>query len=95
MSLVEPGDTRTAIADLTPTPARRIADYDGIREQVNAMHSANVAKGTPPEAIARAVLRLIEKPRGRLRYPITKGTEAFIPLARRFLPYGVLERNVR
>lgn len=95
VSLVEPGDTRTAMADLTPAPARRIADYDGVREQVDAIHSANVANGTPPEVIARALVQLIEKPRARLRFPITKGTEAFIPLARRFLPYGVLEHNVR
>lgn len=95
VSLVEPGDARTAIADLTPAPAQRIADYDGVREQVNAIHSANVAHGTAPEVVARAIVRLIEKPSIRLRYPITKGTEAFVPLARRFLPYFVMEQNLR
>lgn len=95
VSLVEPGDARTAIADLTPAPAQPIADYDGVREQVNAIHSANVAGGTAPEVIAQAIVRLIEKPRPRLRYPITKGMEVFFPLARRFLPYSVLEQNLR
>jgi short-subunit dehydrogenase len=95
VSVVEPGDTRTAIADLTPAPAQHIADYDGVRETVNAIHSANVADGTAPEIIARTILRLIEKPRARLRYPVTKGTETLLPLARRLLPYGLVEQNLR
>ena len=95
VSLVEPGDARTTIAELTRAPARRIPDYDGVREQVNAIHSANVAGGTEREVVAHAILRLIEKPRARLRFPVTKGTKAFVPLARRFLPYFVLEQNLR
>jgi NAD(P)-dependent dehydrogenase (short-subunit alcohol dehydrogenase family) len=95
VSVVEPGDARTAIADLTPAPAQSIADYDGVRETVNAIHSANVANGTVPEVIARTILRLIEKPRPRLRYPVTKGTESLLPLARRLLPYGLVEQHLR
>ncbi|MEO8611904.1 MAG: SDR family NAD(P)-dependent oxidoreductase [Chloroflexota bacterium] len=95
VSLIEPGDARTAIADLTPAPAQCIADYDGVREQVNAIHSANVANGTAPEVIAHALVGLIEKPRAGLRCTITKGTETLMPLARRLLPYGVLEQNLR
>jgi NAD(P)-dependent dehydrogenase (short-subunit alcohol dehydrogenase family) len=95
VSLVEPGDAQTPIADLTPAPAQPIADYDGVRERVNALHAVNVAKGSSPEVIARAIARLIEQPRSGLRHPITKGLELFIPFARRFLPYFLIEQNLR
>lgn len=95
VALVEPGDTRTDIAINTPTPEHRISDYDGRREQVNAMHTANVANGTAADSIAQAIARVIDNPRPGLRYPITKGLEIFVPLARRLLPYFLTEPNIR
>ncbi|MBC8171921.1 MAG: SDR family NAD(P)-dependent oxidoreductase [Anaerolineae bacterium] len=95
VALVEPGDTRTDIAVNTPAPEHKISDYDGRREQVNAMHTANVANGTSPDRIAQAIANVIDNPRPGLRKPITKGLEFFVPLARRFLPYFLIEPNIR
>ncbi len=95
VALVEPGDTRTDIAINTPAPEHSISDYNGLREQVNAMHSANVANGTAAESIARAIAQVVDHPRPGLRKPITKGLEIFIPLARRFLPYFLTEPGIR
>lgn len=95
VTLVEPGDTRTDITLNTPAPERSISDYDGLREQVNAMHAANVQNGLAAETIARAIARLVNHPRPGLRHPITKKLEIFVPLARRFLPYFLIEPNIR
>lgn len=95
VALVEPGDTRTDIAVNTPAPEHTISDYDGRREQVNAMHTANVANGTAADSIAQAIAEVIDNSRPGLRKPITKGLEIFVPLARRFLPYFLIEPNIR
>jgi short-subunit dehydrogenase len=95
VALLEPGDTRSDIALNTPAPKHSISDYNGLREQVNAMHTANVANGIASASIARAIARVVDHPRPGLRYPITKGLEIFVPLARRFLPYFLIEPNIR
>jgi short-subunit dehydrogenase len=93
VSLVEPGDTRTNI--YCAVPAQKIPAYDGIRERVNAIHEHNVETGTHVEKVARAVVNLVEHPRSRLRYIVTRGTELFVPLARRLLPYWLTEPFIR
>jgi len=92
VSLIEPGDIQTGIIALphsNPIPA-----YDGIREQVTAIHETNVRNGPPPEKVARMIHKVLLSRRPRLRYTVTTGQEFGVPWMKRLLPDWLTERLI-
>lgn len=93
VSLIEPGDIQTGI--VTVPHSNPIADYNGVREQVTALHESNVRKGLPAEKVARVVLQAIQSPSPRLRYVVASGQEHGVPWMKRLLPDWLTERFIR
>lgn len=93
VSLVQPGDIHTDIVAVPPS--NPLAAYDGIREQVTALHDANVRNGPPPEKVARVILGAIQNDTPRLHYTATTRQELFVPLMRRLFPDWLTEFFIR
>jgi NAD(P)-dependent dehydrogenase (short-subunit alcohol dehydrogenase family) len=93
VSLIEPGDIQTGI--IAALPSNPVAAYDGIREQVTAIHDANVSNGPPPEKVASVVLRAVQSRRPHLRYTVTTGQEKWVPWMKRLLPDWLAEHFIR
>ena len=93
VSLIEPGDIQTGIVAVPHS--NPIAAYNGIREQVTAVHNANVQNGPPAEKVARVILRAIQSRSPRLRYSVTIGQELWVPWMQRLLPAWLTEHLIR
>jgi NAD(P)-dependent dehydrogenase (short-subunit alcohol dehydrogenase family) len=92
--LVEPGLTRTAFEENITRPDRPLAVYDAIRAEAEVLMREMVAKGDPPEVVARTVLKAANAVSPRRRYTAGKvaGQTAF---ARRFLPESAVDKAIR
>lgn len=96
VSLVEPTNVRTETLD---TSVRRIAAthpaYAEIGERVfSDFKAAGLGSKLRPEAVARIIVRIVEHPAPRLRYPV--GARArFVPLLKAVLLQGVFEAMIR
>jgi short-subunit dehydrogenase len=93
VSLVQPGDIHTGI--VAQPPSNSVADYDGIRERVTAIHDANVRNGPPPEKVAAVILSAVQSRQPRLHYTATTGQELGVPWMKRLLPDWLTERLIR
>ena len=93
VSLVQPGDIQTDIVAVSHS--NPVADYDGIRERVTAIHDANVRHGPPPEKVARAIVRVLQSPKPRLHYTVTTGQEFGVHWMKRLLPDWLIESLIR
>lgn len=93
VSLVQPGDIQTGIVALSHS--NPVADYDGIRGRVTAVHDANVGNGPAPEKVARVILRAIQSDKPKLHYTVTTGQEFWVPWMKRLLPDWLSEYFIR
>lgn len=93
VAMVEPGYTSTSIGDSIDNPPRPIDVYTKTREPLVLLDLAGIRYGTPPEATARAVLRIIRARRPPLRSTVGSDGAAILIL-RRWLPYGLFERLI-
>jgi NAD(P)-dependent dehydrogenase (short-subunit alcohol dehydrogenase family) len=92
--LVEPGLTRTAFEENMTRPDRPLAVYDAIRADAEILMRELVAKGDPPEVVAKAVVRAANAVSPKRRYTAGKaaGQTRFI---RRFLPESLVDKGIR
>ncbi len=96
VSLVEPSNVKTETLDssirasTTTHPA-----YDAIRAPIVADFKASGLRSKfRPDTVANTVVRIVEDPAPRLRYPI--GAQArFIPLLKAILPQPLFEAAIR
>lgn len=93
ISLIEPGDIRTGIVN--QPPSQMIAEYANICARTEKIHIHNVQQGPPPDVVARVILRALRENRPRLRYPVTQGSEGWVPWMKRLLPDRWIEWLVR
>lgn len=93
VSLVEPGDIRTAFNDATdwgaPSPA-----YGERQRACEAVIRASLEAAPGPDVVAAAVLRALTARRPRVRYPVGPASR-LVPLVRRLLPDAVALRVLR
>jgi NAD(P)-dependent dehydrogenase (short-subunit alcohol dehydrogenase family) len=94
VSVVEPGFTRTNIAQNGRLPSHPLSAYDNDRNLVMAALEEGIAKGEDPVRIASLVLEAVTSTSPRLRYPA--GREAkFLNLLRKFAPSRLFDKGLR
>lgn len=98
VSLVEPGDIRTAFNDQVDFSASERSVYGDRIARCREVIETSLLHAPPPEWVARAIRRALSDPRPRVRYAV--GREALlVAFARRLLPdrlsLSVLRRHFR
>jgi short-subunit dehydrogenase len=94
VSLVEPGDIRTAFNDATDFGLVRPSAY-GVRiARCEGVIRRSLEQAPGPGLVARAILRALSARHPRIRYPVGPDSR-LVPLGRRLLPDWLAERLVR
>ena len=94
VSLVEPGDIRTAFNDATDFGMVRPSAY-GVRiARCEGVIRRSLEQAPGPGLVARAILRALSARHPRIRYPVGPDSR-LVPLGRRLLPDWLAERLVR
>jgi len=91
VSLIEPGDIRTAFNDATDFDLVRDSNYGERAARCREVIEQSLARAPGPELVARVILRSLTARRPRLRYAV--GPDArLVSFARRWLPerFGLL-----
>lgn len=91
VSLIQPGDINTTIEDVES--ARTIPAYAAARARAKAIHVDSMNSAPSPEIVATVIARVVKSRRPKLRYAV--GKEAFVPIAKRFIPAGLGELWIR
>ena len=94
--LIEPGDHRTSLT------ANRLRTAESLRNPVYrdrcdraiARMAADEHAGAAPEAVARLLYRIINRPHPRLRYTVGPASERAAVWLKRLMPYAVVERVI-
>lgn len=93
VSLVEPGDIRTAFNDATDWGEPPVA-YAERQRACEAVIRASLEAAPGPDLVAATVLRALTARRPRVRYPVGPASR-LVPLVRRLLPDALALRIVR
>lgn len=94
VSLIEPGDIRTAFNDATDFGASSRSAY-GVRvARCEAVIRESLARAPGPELVADAVVRALEDASPRTRYAVGPDSR-LVPLGRRLLPERVAHWLIR
>lgn len=70
VSLVKPSGVATTAADRVPRAVRSLQDYQPAAQNLGARFDAAMRNGMPPDKVARTILRIVNTPTPRLRYPV-------------------------
>ena len=94
VSLIEPGDVRTPIADAVPQVSHEIAVYAALRGRLTEAFNTSMRQGMPPSRVARVIQQILEQDSPHLRYII--GTQAtLLVLLRKVMPQRGFELLMR
>ncbi len=93
VAMVEPGYTSTAIDQNIQPPDHPIPEYAVARSRVTSIDRAGIRYGSPPESVARVILRVIRQKRPALRN-LTGSDSVALVLASRILPEAWFEKLV-
>jgi NAD(P)-dependent dehydrogenase (short-subunit alcohol dehydrogenase family) len=85
VSLIEPGDIRTAFNDATDFELVRDSSYGDRVARCRAVIEQSLRDAPGPEVVARAILRALTTRRPRIRYTVGPDS-VLVPFARRWLP---------
>lgn len=94
VSVVEPGFTRTNIAQNSQIAGRPLEVYANGRNRVVEAVSQNIAKGGTPLAVAEVVLDALTSQSPRSRYPVGREVK-FVSRLRKFGPTKLFEWGLR
>lgn len=94
VSLVEPGDIRTAFNDATDFTLASRSAYGARIARCEGVIRRSLEEAPGPAVVARAVLRALSSRRPRTRYPVGPDSR-LVPLGRRLLPEWMAERLIR
>jgi len=94
ISLVEPGDIRTAFNDATDFSLAMRSAYGARIARCEGVIRRSLEKAPEPTLVARTILRALTARRPRTRYPVGPDSR-LVPLGRRLLPDWIAERLVR
>jgi len=94
VSVIEPGFTRTNIAQNSQVATRALEAYADGRTRVLKATPENIAKGGTPLGVAEVVLKALTSQSPRPRYPV--GREAkLVSSLRKFAPSSLFDRGLR
>jgi short-subunit dehydrogenase len=95
VSVIEPGFFKTNIIQNRARAANNISEYDELRKRtLGALEeSVNKGKGSDPQEVADAILKIIESPTPALHYAV--GKEKRYLLLKRILPASTMESQTR
>lgn len=91
---VEPGFTRTKVAQNSRTAEATVPDYEENRTQIEKITMVMVDKGVDPEEVAKVVLTAMQATRPRHRYIVGKEGKKLERL-RTFLPEEMFDKGFR
>ncbi len=94
VALVEPGFTRTAIAQNQQLADALVPAYGDARDRVIGVITAGVAGGATPEGVAAVIHEAATARHPRLRYPAGRDA-AVLDALRRLLPERLFSRALR
>ena len=94
VSVIEPGFTRTSIAQNGQLAAQPIAAYARERDRVLGALRENIANGEDPSKIASVVLEALASRSPRLRYPAGRDAKLVSSL-RKFAPSRLFDKGLR
>jgi len=94
VSLVEPGDIKTAFNDATDFGDTRRSAYGERISRCEAVIRESLLRAPGPERVAAAVRRALEDPSPRSRYPVGPDSRS-VPLGRRLLPERLVHALIR
>lgn len=94
VSIVEPGDHRTALTRNRIMTAASTPDspYAARRDRAIFRMAEDEQSGPDPTGVARVVLRILETSRPRLRYTTGPAVQRAAVLLKRIAPYALIER---
>jgi NAD(P)-dependent dehydrogenase (short-subunit alcohol dehydrogenase family) len=93
VSIVEPGFFKTNIGNARKMAAKPLDAYAGARERVDRRLQGHIEGGADPRKVAETILRIVEDPKPRLRYPV--GKERRYILLAKITPAAQFEAGVR
>ena len=85
VTLVEPGDIRTAFNDRTDWGVPGRSAYGDRSRRAEQVIRASLARAPGPEVVAETIHRALVAARPRVRYPVGPDS-LLVPVARRLLP---------
>jgi len=89
--LVEPGDVNTGMSDRSSIATKQSAVYlEPLQSSVTAMKDGEES-GIGPEVVARTVARVVHSRQPRFRYTVGQMSQRTGALAKRLLPWSVIE----
>jgi NAD(P)-dependent dehydrogenase (short-subunit alcohol dehydrogenase family) len=94
VSVVEPGFTRTNIAQNSQIAGRPLDVYAADRNRVLKAVSQNIAKGGTPLGVAEVVLDALTTQSPRSRYPVGREVK-FVSRLRKFAPTRLFDWGLR
>ena len=92
--LIEPGDHRTSLTRnrLRTAESQSNPVYREGCDRAIARTAADEQAGTAPEAVARLLYRIINRPHPRLRYTVGPAPQRAAVWLKRLMPYAVVEK---
>jgi short-subunit dehydrogenase len=93
VSVVEPGFFKTNIGSARRLAAESIEDYREARQRAVGRLEQHLAAGANPNVVAETILRIIEIPSPRLRYPV--GREKRYVFVKKITPARTFESSIR
>jgi NAD(P)-dependent dehydrogenase (short-subunit alcohol dehydrogenase family) len=94
VSLVEPGDIRTAFNDATDFSRATRSVYGARIARCEGVIRRSLDRAPGPSVVARAIVRALTARHPRTRYPVGPDSR-LVPLGRRILPDWITQRLVR
>ncbi len=94
VSVIEPGFTRTNIAQNSQIAGAPLDVYTEGRNRVLQAVAQNIAKGATPVGVAEIVLKALTSESPRSRYPVGREVK-FVGRLRKFAPSSLFDRGLR
>jgi NAD(P)-dependent dehydrogenase (short-subunit alcohol dehydrogenase family) len=94
VTLVEPGFYKTRLHESMAGEARRLDDYDALREILQGAIARSFDRGGDPQEVADLVLRVAAERSPRLRYRIGPGAR-WVPVLKNILPERMFAIGMR
>lgn len=94
VSLVEPGDIRTAFNDATDFSVSTKSAYDARIRACEDVIRRSLLVAPGPAVVAEVIVRALEDPRPRTRYPVGPDSR-LVPIGRRLMPERIVHWMIR